>query len=112
MTTSNEIIMIAGMMAVTFFIRYVLLAFSGRFTLPEALEKALNYVPPAVLTAIIVPSVLLTENKWNISWENPYLPAALAATLAGFLFPKRVLAASISTGLLVFAIMSYFQFIR
>lgn len=112
MTVTREILMIAGMMAVTFSIRYVLLAFSGKFTLPESLERALNYVPPAVLTAIIVPSVLLTDNQFNISWENPYLSAALAATLAGFLFPKRVLAASITSGLVVFVIMSYFQFIR
>lgn len=112
MTASNEFFMILGMMLVTFSIRYVLLAFSGRFSLPQSLEKALNYVPPAVLTAIIVPSVLISENKWFISWENPYLPAALAAALAGFLFPKRVLAASISSGLVVFAVVSYLQFIR
>ncbi len=112
MTASSEFFMILGMMIVTFSIRYVLLAFSGRFTLPKSLEKALNYVPPAVLTAIIVPSVLISDNKLFISWENPYLPAALAAVLAGFLFPKRVLAASISTGLVVFAIVSYFQLIR
>lgn len=112
MNVSNEVLMITGMMIVTFSIRYVLLAFSGRFSLPVSVEKALNYVPPAVLTAIIVPSVLLKNSEWNLSWENPYLPSALAATLAGFLFPRRVLAASISSGLVVFLIVTYFQHIR
>lgn len=112
MSATKEFFMIMGMMAVTFSIRYVLLAFSGRFSLPKQVEKALKYVPPAVLTAIIVPSVLIPGGKWNFSLDNPYLPAALAAVIAGFLFPGRVLAASISSGLVVFALFSYFQFIR
>lgn len=111
MSELEEILMILGMMAVTFSIRYVLLAFSGRFSLPAEVEKALHFVPPAVLTAIIVPSVLLPGGEWNISVANPYLPASLAAVIAGFLFPKRVLAASITAGLVVFALTSYLQFI-
>ncbi|MBN2658398.1 MAG: AzlD domain-containing protein [Spirochaetales bacterium] len=107
MTPIQEILMILGMMAVTFSVRYVLLAFSGRFTLPENLERALRYVPPAVLTAIIVPSVLLPGGQWDLSPGNAYLPAAVAATVAGFLFRKKVLAASIVSGLVVFAIFSW-----
>ena len=112
MSPLNETIMILGMMIVTFAIRYILLAFSGRYQMPPALERALNYVPPAVLTAIVVPSVLLRDGEWAISMANPYLPAALTAVIAGFLFPKRVLAASISSGLLVFILVSWFQHIR
>lgn len=112
MSSIEETIMVLGMMAVTFSVRYVLLAFSGRFTLPAEVEKALRFVPPAVLTAIIIPSVLLPGGEWNISFSNPYLPASLAAVLAGFLFPKRVLAASITAGLIVFALTSWIQYIR
>lgn len=111
MSSLEEILMIAGMMAVTFSIRYILLALSGRFTLPVEVEKALNYVPPAVLTAIIVPSVLLPGGSWDLSLSNRYLPAAVVAVIAGFLFPKKVLAASITSGLVVFAVMTYLQYI-
>lgn len=111
MMTLREFLMIAGMMAVTFSIRYILLALSGRFTLPEEVEKALNYVPPAVLTAIIVPSVFISNGNWNISPANPYLTAAVAATAAGFLFRKHVLAASITSGLVVYGLTVYLQFI-
>lgn len=107
MTSTSEIILILGMMAVTFSIRYILLAFSGRFTLPKPVEKALNYVPPAVLTAIIVPSVLIHDGALNISLHNAYLPAAVVAILAGFLFPHKVLAASITSGLVVFALIRF-----
>jgi branched-subunit amino acid transport protein len=110
MTTFSEIILITGMAVVTFTIRYVLLAFSGRFTLPGPVEKALNYVPPAVLTAIIVPSVLIQGGHWDISLHNAYLPAAVTAVIAGFLFPRKVLAASITSGLIVFALFRFIIF--
>lgn len=109
MMDMKEMVMILGMMAVTFSIRYILLALSGRFSLPVEVEKALNYVPPAVLTAIIFPSVLLPNGEWNLSFANAYLPAALAAVVAGFLFRKKVLAASISAGLIVFVLTSFIQ---
>jgi branched-subunit amino acid transport protein len=108
MMTGQEIFLITGMMAVTFSVRYILLALSGRFTLPREIERALRYVPPAVLTAIIVPSVLLPNGQWELGLSNAYLPAAIAAILAGFLFPKRVLAASIISGLFVFVLFSWF----
>lgn len=108
MITTSEIILVLGMMVVTFSIRYILLAFSGRFVLPKTVENALNYVPPAVLTAIIVPAVLIQEDQWNLSIHNAYLAAAISAVIAGFLFPEKVLAASITTGLVVFAIFRIF----
>ncbi len=106
----DEIILISGMMVVTFSIRYILLAFSGKFSLPKPVEKALRYVPPAVLTAIIVPSVLIPHGEWNLTLTNAYLPAAIAAVIAGFLFPGKVLAASITSGLLVFVLFRFILF--
>jgi branched-subunit amino acid transport protein len=47
------------MALVTFAIRYTMFALSGRLELPRQLVKALRYVPPAVLTAIIVLAVLI-----------------------------------------------------
>ena len=108
MSIVDQIILITGMAAVTFSIRYILLAFSSRFALPEKVEKALTYVPPAVLTAIIIPAVLTPGGNWDISLNNAYLPAAVIAVIAGFLFPKKVLLASISSGLLVFAFVRFF----
>ncbi len=108
MSSINEIILISGMVVVTFSIRYILLAFSDRFSLPETFEKKLGFVPPAVLTAIIVPAVLMPGGSWDISLQNAYLPSAVGAIIAGFIFPKKVLAASISTGLIVFVLVRFF----
>ncbi len=107
MSPLNEFFMILGMVVVTFSIRYVLLAFSGGFSLPATVQKALGYVPPAVLTAIIVPAVLMPGGSFDFSINNGYLSAAVVAVAAGFLFPKRVLAASISSGLIVFFLVRF-----
>jgi len=67
------------MAAVTFGVRYPALALSGRVSFPKWLERALRFVPVAVLTAISVPMVLLPGDEWAVSLTNPYLLASLVA---------------------------------
>ena len=98
--TSSEWIMILGMVAVTFGIRYFLFALADRIAMPPLMEAALQYIPPAVLMGITVPAVLLPQGEWFVSWTNPYLVAALVATLAGIL--TRNLLATIAIGLAAF----------
>ena len=87
-----EIYMVAGMALVTFGIRYILFPISGRFTFPELFERGLKYVPPAVLTAIIVPSVLMPNGGiLNLKLNNPYLIGALAACVIGGVFKNLLL---------------------
>ncbi len=78
--TWRELITVAGMTLVTFGVRYPVLALVSRFTLPAWLGAALRFVPPAVLTAIIVPALLVSEEHgiW-LSPENAYLVAGLVA---------------------------------
>ncbi len=88
--THNEIILLGGMTLVTFLVRYPLLAMSDRIILPPRLLQALNYVPPAVLTAIVVPAVVVEENSLWISSGNPRLISALVALGVG-LWKKNLL---------------------
>ena len=92
--------MILGMVTVTFGIRYFLFGLADRIAMPPLMEAALQYIPPAVLVAITVPAVLLPRGEWFVSWTNPYLVAALVATLAGIL--TRNLLATIAIGLVAF----------
>ncbi len=88
----NEIYLIAGMMAVTFFTRYALVPFSGKMTFSKKFERILGYVPPAVLSAIIVPSVVIPDGaNVNIAFDNAYLVGAIITCLAGWL-TKNLLA--------------------
>lgn len=76
--------LVGGMMLVTFFIRYSLLMLPARIRFPAAFQKALGYVPPAVLTAIVVPAVLMPDGRqMHLSWRNPYLIGALLTVLLG-----------------------------
>jgi branched-subunit amino acid transport protein len=94
----HEIYMVAGMALVTFGIRYIMFPISGQFQFPELFKRGLRYVPPVVLTAIIVPSVLMPngEETLNLNLTNPYLIGALAACAIGGLFKNLLLTIVVS----------------
>ena len=74
---------------------------AGRVEFPARLVRALHYVPPAVLTAIIVPSVLLPANsEINFNYTNAHLIGALAALGVSW-FSKNLLL-TILVGMLIF----------
>jgi branched-subunit amino acid transport protein len=96
-----ELYLIGGMLLVTFAIRYSMFALAGRVEFPERLRQALHYVPPAVLTAIIVPAVLIpTGEGIRVSYTNPYLVGGLFALAVGW-FSKNLLL-TIVLGMLAF----------
>ena len=76
-----EILMVIGMMAVTFGVRYPVLALVSRLSLPPAVLDALKFIPPAVLTAIVVPAVLMPAGQIDLRFDNAYLVAGVAAAL-------------------------------
>lgn len=96
----REMVLILGMMAVTFGIRYFLFGLAGRITLKGWLSRSLDYIPPAVLTALTLPALLLPKGEWFVSLENPYLVAGLAATALGIM--SKNLLVTIGSGLVVF----------
>lgn len=100
LTGLEEALLIIGMMAVTFGVRYPLLALAGKVRIPPAIERALTYVPVAVLTAISVPIVLKPSGDWWLAYNNPYLAASIVAILvAGF---TRHLLLTIVLGMVTF----------
>jgi len=98
--SAREIVLIAGMVAVTFAIRYLPLVMAGRLRLPRVVETGLRYVPVAVLTAITVPAVLMPKGTLEVQVGNPYLFGSLAAILVAWL-TKRLLP-TIAGGMAVF----------
>lgn len=98
---NQEFILIGGMTLITFGIRYFPLAISGRMNLPPKLVGALQFVPPAVLTAIVVPAVLIpTGEDIFLSYSNARLVGAIAAIITAW-FAKNLLS-TIIAGMLVF----------
>ncbi len=77
---------------ITFGMRFSLiyLLAEGRFHIPEAMRRALHYVPPAVLSALIFPALFLPDNVLDLSFNNHYLLAGLLAIIVAW-FSKNTL---------------------
>ena len=103
---NQEFYLIGAMAIVTFLIRYPLLAFSSRVTLPHWLAEALEYLPPAILTAIVVTEVLIpTGDEILLNYTNARLIGAIAAILIGW--RTKNLLATIIGGMLAFLIWQW-----
>jgi branched-subunit amino acid transport protein len=97
--------LILGMAAITFLMRYSLFAWPNlRF--PPLVRQGLHYVPTAVLTAIVIPGMLLPDGEhWQLSLTNAYLLAGVVAI--GIATLSRNLLATIGGGLLVFFLLRW-----
>lgn len=102
----NEILLILGMFVITFSIRFIMFAFAGKIYFPDWLARSLKFVPPAVLTAIIVPSVMMPKGYVDISFTNSYLVAAVFALLIAL--QTKNLLKTIGLGMIFFLILRYF----
>ncbi|WP_434340887.1 AzlD domain-containing protein [Motilimonas cestriensis] len=102
MTIQQEAWLIGGMFAVTFLIRFIMFAMAGNLRLPAPLQQALSYVPPAVLTAIIVPSVVLPHGTVELSFSNSYLVAGVVSFFVALI--SRNLLLTIGLGMAFFMV--------
>lgn len=76
----NYVVLILGMAVVTFLIRATVFMLGERVVFPPLIRTALDFVPVAVLTAIIVPMTLAPHGGApELTWRNPQLVGALAA---------------------------------
>jgi branched chain amino acid efflux pump len=87
----------------TFGMRFSLiyLLAEGRFEIPETVRSALHYVPPAVLSAIILPELFLHAGTFDLSFGNTRLLAGLFAILVAW-FTKNTLITLIAGMLALF----------
>lgn len=92
-------LIILGMVAVTYSARLSVIALLGERPLPELVARALRYVPPAALAAIVFPALLLPEGTPDISAGNARLLAGLAAALVAWRTRRTLLA--IAVGMVV-----------
>jgi len=73
------VIIAAGV--ITYAIRLSFILLFGKMNVPVVIQKALRYVPPAVLSAIVFPELLVQENRLNLSLNNARLIAGVLAAL-------------------------------
>jgi branched-subunit amino acid transport protein len=79
MDQTTVLITLLGMGLVTYLPRLLPAWFLRGRELPPFLVAWLRYVPVAVLAALLVPSLLVQNNSFNLHWDNLYLWAAVPA---------------------------------
>ncbi len=98
----NEILLLMGMFAVTFGVRYPILSFVSRIQLPKIVVQGLKFVPPSVLTAIIATTVLIPEgNRVAFNLSNAPLIASVISILVAWRTRNLLLTILIGMGTLL-----------
>ena len=80
----NEVaalVAIAGLGAITFLTRGLLMIPGRAVRIPAWLMRALKVAPLAALVAVVVPEVVMTQGQFLVTWQDARLPAVLAAGL-------------------------------
>jgi len=86
---------------ITFGMRFSLIYLFGRFEVPVTMRRALRYVQPAALSAIIFPELFLRNGVLTISMDNIRLLAGLVAILVAW-YSKNTLLTIIAGMLALF----------
>jgi len=99
------ILLAAGLLTYAMRLSFILLW--GKVDVPVWLQRALRFVPPAVLTAIFIPELLLPAGKLDLSLGNARLIAGALASLAAWRTRNIVLTILVGMGALL--LIQYFS---
>jgi len=103
--TSVQIwVLILGGMAITYSIRALFILVIPPERMPELIRTALQFVPPAVLAALIFPEVLLDQGRMHLAFSNYRLVAAVVASLTAWRTKNTWL--TILAGMLIFGLLT------
>lgn len=98
------LIMIAGGL-LTYSCRFAFIGLIGDREFPELLKRALRFIPPAVLAAIIFPPILAPDQSLAVSPSNLRLYAAAVAALVAW--RTRNILATIVAGMAVLWLLDW-----
>ena len=96
--------LLLGMGAVTFLPRFLPMAFLTRRVIPEKVRMVFDYMPVAILSAIVFP-ILFSSNNGNFEVEPRFLLAAVPVFI--FAYRTKNLWGSVVLGMLIFWGLGY-----
>lgn len=85
MSTSTLWLTLVLMGLITFALRISFIALAGRLEMPPIIQRALRFVPAAVLSAIVVPAVVFRGGDLALTLGNEKLLAGLFAGIVAWL---------------------------
>ena len=103
--TINIWLVMISLGVLTFLMRLSFIALQDRWTPPALFRRALHYVPVAVLTAILVPELVMHDGTLAMTPLNPRLVAGLVAIFVAWRWKNTVL--TILTGMVVFWVVQF-----
>ena len=107
MNSQAVFLTMVGMLAVTYLPRVLPLWFFASRRLPPIVVSWLRYVQVAVLAAMLLPSLVVTEGQLNLELQNLYLWAAVPTFVIAW--KTRSLFGSVIVGMVVVAGIRYLQ---
>lgn len=78
----GAVIVLVG--ALNFLSRLSFIEFFASRGMPPLLARALRFVPPAMLAALVIPMVLAPSLAGTLAGINPRIPAAIVAAFVAF----------------------------
>lgn len=90
----------------TFIFRFSFIFLYGKMKLPQWVHRAMRFVPPAVLSALIFPAILIRDQELWLSLENPRLLAGMVAIAIAWRTKNLLL--TIASGLGIFWLIIFF----
>jgi branched-subunit amino acid transport protein len=96
-------LLLLGMGLITYALRLSMIAALGRIQVPDVVQRGLRFVPPAVLTAIILPELLRPSGAYDITLGNVRLLAGILAILVAWRSRNALL--TIAVGMAAFWVL-------
>ena len=84
-------LLIVGLAVVTFAVRLWFIALEGRWTMPLSVQRPLQFVPVAVLSALVLPDLVYVKGVYEVSPFNPRLIAGIVAALVAWKTKNTIL---------------------
>ena len=98
------VVIVAGVL--TFLIRLSFISLLANWELPPLFQRALGFVPPAVMTAIVFPELLIRDGHVVANLDNHRLIAGVVAILVAWRFKKIM--PTILVGMVALWLLQYY----
>ncbi|MCL5809049.1 MAG: AzlD domain-containing protein [Deltaproteobacteria bacterium] len=105
--TGEIIPIIIGMGVVTYIPRWLPLFFLTRRRLPSWLIDWLDFIPAAILSALILPALVTTGEPRHLVWARPDLWVAIPTLI--FALRTRSLAGTVVIGMALYWLVTHFH---
>ena len=90
---------------VTFATRFSFIYLFGKLHMPGTVRRALHYIPPAVLSALVFPELFMEAGVLRLSLDNPRLLSGLVAVVVAWYSKNTLL--TIVVGMLALVLLQW-----